>query len=434
MPLEFHNDAIVLSGLLGTKLKSKIIHDYYKLWWKITSGGRNSNYSYQTSIVEMNAATGEIYIKETDEIILGSAGCALNLKFNKKFVEKPNLALILVENDETCIEHLKNIIKRRFPQAKINDDLALSKGDFNQCVLIRRNVNDAIDTIDNLNIKGRSIYFFDPLLCIEMELLRTVYEKRIESPFFSGVEFLIFFFTSDWIYGRNDFKPLPNNKDSKTWNDDEKLIIELLSDVLGDHLWYNKILTNEHPDVRMKKLIGEYQERLYKLFRIVIPTPFAPKKNQIYHLIFCTNYHAGGRIMADFYKNSTINEWNPNNRIIYKEFEKLHRLEIHFPGGSRRPTEWKILWRVIKNYRFGKFDDYCRDLREIESNPAKINKAFKWLTSKGYIRKYERPDISFKLKPRFELNWSIITRNLGLDEPAPLEPLRDVHFLNTKIM
>ncbi len=73
MPLEFINDAIVLSGVFGTQLKSKIIHDYYNLWWSITSGDKSVEYEYPTSIIEMNAASGEIFIKETGQTILGSA-------------------------------------------------------------------------------------------------------------------------------------------------------------------------------------------------------------------------------------------------------------------------------------------------------------------------------------------------------------------------
>lgn len=64
MPLRFENDAICLSGTLGTELKSKIIGKYYKIWWEITSGGNYSYFSYPASIVEMNAATGEIFIED----------------------------------------------------------------------------------------------------------------------------------------------------------------------------------------------------------------------------------------------------------------------------------------------------------------------------------------------------------------------------------
>ena len=44
----------------------------------------------------MNAATGEIYVQETDDTILGSACCALDLKFKNKFLEDPDICVILV--------------------------------------------------------------------------------------------------------------------------------------------------------------------------------------------------------------------------------------------------------------------------------------------------------------------------------------------------
>ena len=339
MPLEFNNDAIVLSGVFGTQLKSKIVHDYYNLWWSITSGGKSVGYEYPTSIIEMNAASGEIFIKETGETILGSAGCALDLKFSNKYVKNPKLTIILVEKDEKCIEHLINTIKRRFPKAKINDDPSSIEDDINQCVLIRRNVNEALDTINSMDIKGLSIYFFDPLLSIDMAPLRSVYERRIKSPFFPGIEFLIFFFTSDWIYGRENFHRLPNDLNLDTWNREEQQTVDSLNNVLGDNLWLENILTNEEPEVRMRKLINEYQERLFKMFRIVIPMPFAPKNKQTYHLIFCTNYFAGANIITRFYKNATNNEWSPDHHIYYKKFQKLHESEISFASGNKRPLE-----------------------------------------------------------------------------------------------
>ena len=428
MPLEFHNNAIVLSGVLGTKLKSKIINKYYNLWWWITSGGPNVNFKYPTSIVEMNAATGEVYIKETSETILGSAGCALNLKFNNIHIKNPNLTLILVENDNNCIENLKKVIKRRFPKAKINDEPSCIDEDINQCVIIRKDVNEAIDTVNDLEIGGRTIYFFDPLLSIDMDPLRKVYEKRIESPFFSGVEFLIFFFTSDWIYGRNGFTPLPKISDFENWSDNEKITVESLNNVLGADGWYNEILTDEEPSIRIKKLINIYQEQLFNLFRFVIPMPFAPKENQIYHLIFCTNYYAGANIFTNFYSTATNNEWKPDNRTYYNKFKVLHRGDIIFPRGNRRPSEWKILWQLIKNYRFGKFDTHCRDLKEKEPYISKLHKSMKWLISKAYIKKYRNSNEKFNTLPRYELIWPTITKNLGLEKPPSLEPIQNKHF------
>ena len=78
MPLEFHNNAIVLSGETGTKIKSSILEEYYERWRNITSGGESRSHFFPTSIIEINAATGEVYIKDTGEMLLGSAGHACN--------------------------------------------------------------------------------------------------------------------------------------------------------------------------------------------------------------------------------------------------------------------------------------------------------------------------------------------------------------------
>jgi len=65
MALEFMQDAICLSGLTGSRLKCDVIGEYYRLWWSITSGGPRANYDYPTAIVELDAATGEVYVEDT---------------------------------------------------------------------------------------------------------------------------------------------------------------------------------------------------------------------------------------------------------------------------------------------------------------------------------------------------------------------------------
>ena len=107
MPLGFHNDAIILSGETGTKLKTSIIADYYRLWWEITSGNERNYFRNNTSIVEMHAATGEVYIENTGETILGSAGHAMQLKFERNPWETRNLKIICIEENDECFYHLK---------------------------------------------------------------------------------------------------------------------------------------------------------------------------------------------------------------------------------------------------------------------------------------------------------------------------------------
>src|SRR4030067_3134550 len=80
MPLDFVGDAICLSGSTGSKRKCEIIGEYYPFWWRIASGGQGRNYRNPTAIVELNAATGEVYIDDEKKTVLGSAGHALELK------------------------------------------------------------------------------------------------------------------------------------------------------------------------------------------------------------------------------------------------------------------------------------------------------------------------------------------------------------------
>ena len=79
---------------------------YYQFWWNITSGGQGANYAYPIAIIELNAGTGEVYIKELKETVLGSAGHALDLKASKAPLTD-NLKIVLVEENLECCLHLR---------------------------------------------------------------------------------------------------------------------------------------------------------------------------------------------------------------------------------------------------------------------------------------------------------------------------------------
>ena len=65
---------------------------------------------------------GEDYIEDTGETILGSSGHALELKFNRKDKnDTVALKIILVEENEECFDHLTKVIKRRWPQIKLEE-------------------------------------------------------------------------------------------------------------------------------------------------------------------------------------------------------------------------------------------------------------------------------------------------------------------------
>ena len=114
MALEFVNDAICLSGLTGSRLKCEVIGQYYPFWWNITSGGPRASFQWPTAIVELDAATGEVHIKDTKETLLGSSGHALDLKCCNPNTR--NLKVVLVERDIECynsLVHLDHLVNDR---------------------------------------------------------------------------------------------------------------------------------------------------------------------------------------------------------------------------------------------------------------------------------------------------------------------------------
>lgn len=194
MPLQFVGDAICLSGPTGSKLKCEVIGEYYPFWWKITSGGQSKNYCFPTALIELNAATGEMYIEDTKETVLGSAGHALDLKMKTPYTE--NLKVILIEEDQSCYAHLKKVIKRRWPNISIDEAEDSIDSNSSNIYLFNKNLDDALEIIGNIEI-GNTIYYFDPLRSVEWTNIEKVASKRMIEPFQTGTEFMIFLFTSD---------------------------------------------------------------------------------------------------------------------------------------------------------------------------------------------------------------------------------------------
>jgi three-Cys-motif partner protein len=206
MPLGFVGDAISLSGLAGTKLKCDVIGEYYPFWWGITSGGKKSEHRLPTTIVELDAATGEVYIEDSKETVLGSAGHALELKAKTPQIE--NLKLILIERNPDCYSHLKNVIRRRWPNISIKETDGPISSNTSNIYLLNMTLDDALEKIGELEL-GNAIFFFDPLRSVEFATIDKVASKRMTTFYKTGTEFIIFIFTSDWFLGRDEFAPLP---------------------------------------------------------------------------------------------------------------------------------------------------------------------------------------------------------------------------------
>lgn len=413
--LTFHGDAIELSGETGTKLKSEIIGKYYPLWWYITSGGKFLEYSKPTAIIEMNAGTGEDYIKDTDTTILGSSGHALKLK-----AEDPNtsqLKVILIESDSLCFSHLKNVVARRWPMLEYSTQI--NENSKNVCFLnIKANIPDIIEKI-NL---GNSLFFFDPLLYSSWSEIEELASKRIKKYYHTGTEFIVFLFTSDWFQGRGDLVPLPTDSTEANWSSQEQNSVSKMDNLFGHPKWRSVLLTPKSVEERMQILVNLYRERLHKWFRYVLPLPFQPKNSQIYHLFVCSNYEVGIRVTKDFYAQYTNNpKYSPDNDAAYSKFKKAHP-ELRMKG-NKKSYQWKTLWKIIREHEEGICDILCLDLIKELGDFDLIRYSLEWLESQGYIKKINDLTDAWKEKPNlYQLDWNFLKERLGVDQPVPMKP------------
>jgi three-Cys-motif partner protein len=421
MSLDFKEDAICLSGLTGSKLKCQIIGEYYPFWWGITSGGERKGYGWPTTIIELDAATGEVYIEDTKETTLGSSGHALELKCSNPNTQK--LKIILVEKDKNCYSHLKHVINRRWASV----DIKLAEGsDYNNkqnIFLLNEELDKALDIIERISL-GNSLFFFDPLRSVKYQAIEKVTNKRIRTYYREGTELIIFVFTSDWFLGRDDFTALPTTLDTASWSTKEHETVCEADALFGDKKWRDQILNSNPIDERETKFVELYRYRLHKWFRYVLPLPFNPKNKQIYHLIICSNYEAGIRATRDFYSKWTGNpKYLPSNDIAYRQFKALHHELFLGLTGNQRPSYWKMLWEIIKDHEEGICDFLCRDLINVENDNNNRQKILKWLAEKGYLKTFYVDNAWNAQITQYQLNWSQIGEKLNIQPPPSLNPL-----------
>jgi hypothetical protein len=158
--LEFVSDAINLSGLTGTKLKCEVIGAYHPFWWGITSGGPTRDFRSPTAIVELNATTGEVYIEDTAETILGPAGQALELKVSKA-PQTRNFRVVLIEADASCYTHLKSVIQRRWPSVPVSESEGSVETNQSGIYLLNMGLENGLNALESIDL-GNTIFFFDP--------------------------------------------------------------------------------------------------------------------------------------------------------------------------------------------------------------------------------------------------------------------------------
>jgi three-Cys-motif partner protein len=421
MALEFEKDAICLSGLTGSKLKCDVIGEYYPFWWRITSGGQTANYDYPTALIELDAATGEVYIQDTKETILGSSGHALELKCTNSDTKK--LKVILVEKDHTCYTHLKSVIKRRWGTIDMDVAEGPLQSNHSNVYLMNMALDDALNTIEKLEL-GNALFFFDPLRSVDYGMIEEVARKRIDSYYKTGTEFIIFVFTSDWFLGRDDFASLPTTVNVATWSPEQKKTVFEADALFGTTEWRDRILNNNPLHERENDFIDLYQRVLRRWFRYVLPLPFNPKAKQVFHIILCSNYEIGIRATRDFYSEKTGNpKYLPDNRSAYKLFRDYHPEILTGLHGNERPLQWKVLWSTVKTHEDGICDFMCTDYIKIDHDKNTRQYVLDWLENHGYLVRIDIDNAWNSPIQQYRLNWTTVKSILKIDPPPILKPL-----------
>jgi len=391
----------------------------------IVSGGRSKGHRLSSALVDLNAGTGEVYLKKEGETILGSAGHALKLKLEGS--DSASLRIVLVEESKDCFSRLRDVIRMRWPQVPLDEAEGSIDTNTTGIYLLNQDLLKALDTIDLIDRKfelGRTIFLFDPLRTVPWNAIRTVARRRIKTFYQLRTEFIVFLFTSDLFLGRDGFAPLPRSLLESNWNSIERESVHETDMLLGGTNWRKSLLNQNPVQTRMKRLVEIYRIFLHSWFRYILPLPFAPKDEQLYHLFVCSNYETGIERIRNLFAGLTHNlQYAPSLSTAYSDFTQKHPEKTSGFTGNRRPIEFRILWAVLRHHEEGICDIGCIDLVDLEPSGEKRMFALNWLRDKGYLeRKYYTHEWPGTRPPVYSVNWAMV-RKMGIEPPPELKPL-----------
>lgn len=317
-----------------TKEKLDALNYYYNLWFYIVK-------SQKCYIIDCNAGTGYIEVRNQNEKVLGSSLLGLNLFKDDR---RKNLTLFLIEkeqkNYELLQENTSEYIKGNKIPVQLEKDIFLFNSDW----------SSVIENIIDKTRDGIRLFFLDPyaIKSLPLEMLLSLIKMGKSEYGYKegGIEILI---NWAWHAIRRKLGKYYSYKDLKSKNKDLSAPeeIKILDDFFGPLNW--KKIANEYPNNIFKaklkvkieelrdKLIKAYVKDFFKYFRYIKIHPVYSrkkgKKNHLrirgkvkYFLIFATNYQ-------------------PALKIIDKKFKEYRDKKIF----STLPTTQKDLREYIPN-------------------------------------------------------------------------------------
>jgi three-Cys-motif partner protein len=432
MPVEIIDGALCLSGLTGTQLKTKLVESYYGFWLSVTTRGKGRLATKPVYIVDMNAATGLVKVEETGEIINGSAGHALERKYGTKRGLNSQLRIIFVESESDCREALFANIRKNWSEAELQEHKPQWYQSSDGFVDLFESAEDFLK-YKNPSDLGNSLFYFDPLLAPDLDLIEQIASVRINRPFRINTEFLIFFFTSDWVVGRTNFAALPKTDSDTEWTSEERVSARAADSAFGGRNWVNVMKNGSGIEKTEDMLLELYKKTLRKWFRFVQPLPFVPKTGQRYDLFCCSNFDTGMRVINGIYEKITGVDFSldADNRTTYANFLKKHpNLQM---TRNRRSKEWKCLWHIMKSHIDGICDQKSQGgIRDHASTESKLKNVLEWLQDEGYVKPihgFSWMWPNHRKFPTFAIDWDFVKKQLDVDPPKDPEPLKpeDLH-------
>ena len=370
-----------------TKEKLDALNYYYNLWFYIVK-------SQKCNIIDCNAGTGYVEVRNQNESVLGSSLLGVILFKND---DRKNLTLFLVEKEQKNYELLQKNISEYIKENKI------SAQQDKQIFLFNSDWASVIESIIGLTHDGKKLFFLDPFAIKSLpweKLLSLIKMGKSELGYKeSGIEILI---NWAWHAIRRKLGKYYSYKDLKSKNKDLSAPeeIKILDEFFGPINW--KKIANEYTNnifkAKMKfkieelrdKLIKTYVKGFFKYFRYIkIHSVYSRKKGKKNHLrirgkvkyflIFATNYQPALKIIDIKFKEyrdrkifstlpstqKDLSEYIPNSANLTKRQKKIKItidnkiINLEYDLGMNLFGKTKEIIKFLygrKHYDYGAFD------------------------------------------------------------------------------